>query len=433
MSPLPRTFDNTLTAGDLPQQTPPSSSSLVSIGMADASHEERKRMASANDHSVQSHSAPLTSGDEEEMEDDGSYVSHEISLDDDFRADGDLQSLVDSVLDPHAVDFQPLLTSLNGAAMTPSHSMHSMMSEYEEFGPHAHEMGGSDGGYASSLDLGQQLAFAAGNLRIMLSRGLGAMQRHGKYNGNRLLASMLEAISAVGSNGGGGRGSNGYHGNDLRGRILSLGRDAKIALIVLCAVFAIGVIGKFNSTSSSVGDVTLSIHSDADKFLNNLDLSVPNKSKIRLPRPYDVMANVADHPLAITETPVYWEIPRSGSTTMMNIAATCFAKVVASEVGELDGHATDAVSLLFLYFYRHKHMKHMHCVIEHLLTHFFQIPMHVHTDIANHRKGVRELRERGHNQAKWDSTCAETGIDPISNRRGYILSILLRDIVAIRS
>ena len=126
---------------------------------------------------------------------------------------------------------------------------------------------------------------------------------------------------------------------------MSLGRDAKIALIVLCAVFAIGIIGKFNSTSSSVGDVTLSIHSDADKFLKKLDLSVPNKSKIRLPRPYDAMANVADRPLAITDTPVYWEIPRSGSTTMMNIAATCFAKVVASEVGELDGHATDAVSL----------------------------------------------------------------------------------------
>jgi hypothetical protein len=178
----------------------------------------------------------------------------------------------------------------------------------------------------------------------MLSRGLGMMQRHGKHYGNRLLASMSEAISAVGSNDGGERGSNGYHGNDLRGRILSLGRDAKIALIVLCAVFAIGIIGKFNSTSS-VGDVTLSIHSDADKFLNNLDLSVPNKSKIRLPRPYDAMANVADRPLAITDTPVYWEIPRSGSTTMMNIAATCFAKVVASEVGELDGHATDAVSL----------------------------------------------------------------------------------------
>jgi len=347
MPPLPRTFDNTLTAGDLPRQTPPSSSSLVSVGMADdASHEERKRMTSANSNAAQSHAAPLTSGDDE-MEDDGSYVSHEISLDDgDFRADGDLQSLVDSVLDPHAVDFQPLLTSLNGAAMTPSHSMHSMMSEYEEFGPHAHEMGGSGGGgYASSLDLGQQLAIAAGYLRIMLSRGLGVMQRHGKHYGNRLLASMMEAINAVGSNGGGRRGSNNYHGNDLRGRILSLGRDAKIALIVLCAVFAMGIIGKFNSTSSSVGDVTLSIHSDADKFLDNLDLSVPNKSKIRLPRPYDAMANVADHPLAITDTPVYWEIPRSGSTTMMNIAATCFAKVVASEVGELDGHATDAVSL----------------------------------------------------------------------------------------
>ena len=432
MPPLPRTFDNALTAGDLRQQTPPSSSSLVSIGMADASHEERKRMTSANDHSVQSHSAPLTSGDEEEMEDDGSYVSHEISLDDDFRADGDLQSLVDSVLDPHAVDFQPLLTSLNGAAMTPSHSMHSMMSEYEEFGPHAHEMGGSGGGYASSLDLGQQLAFAAGHLRIMLSRGLGAMQRHGKYYGNRLSASMLEATSAVGSNGGGGgRGSNGYHGNDLRGRILSLGRDAKIALIVLCAVFAIGIIGKFNSTSSSVGDVTLSIHSDADKFLNDLDLSAPNKSKIRLPRPYDAMANVADRPLAITDTPVYWQIPRSGSSTMMNIVATCFAKVVASEVGELDGHATDAVSLLFLYFYRHKHMQHMHCVIEHLLIYSFQIPLN--TDTANHLKGVRELRERGHNQAKWDSACAETGIDSLSNRRGDILPVRLRDIVAIRS
>ena len=366
MPPLPRTFDNTLTAGDLPQQIPPSSSSLVSIGMTDASHEERKRMASANDHSVQSHSAPLTSRDEEEMEDDGSYVSHEISLDDDFRADGDLQSLVDSVLDPHAVDFQPLLTSLNGAAMTPSHSIHSMMSEYEEFGPHAHEMRGSGGGYASSLDLGQQLAFAAGHLRIMLSRGLGAMQRHGKHYGNRLLASVSESINAVGSNGGGGRGSNGYHGNDLRGRILSLGRDAKIALIVLCAVFAIGVIGKFNSTSSSVGDVTpLSIHSDADKFLNDLDLSVPNKSKIRLPRPYDAMANVADRPLAITDTPVYWEIPRSGSSTMMNIAATCFAKVVASEVGELDGHATDAVSICDLL------PPHIHINEGHALCHLF--------------------------------------------------------------
>lgn len=354
------------------------------------------------------------------LEDDGSCAEHDVPLDDDDHsgerrtaAVDDLQSLVDSVLDPHAVDFQPLVTSLNGAAMTPSidgsphvnshgnnganNSGHHVYaaSEYEAFGPHAHEMDGGGDLYndhdredhglivgflysclrgirllagdvlailrldacvdslSSALNMGQRLAFAAGYLRMMISRGLGAMRRYGKHYGNRIMDSLSRGIHAVGSGVGGGGGFNHNFGG-LRERILGLlsalpslfGRDAKIALILICSVVAMGIVGRINSHSSSPSsyEAKLSTHSDVDKLLPKLDLSVANPSNVRLPRAYEAMANVADRPLANTDTPVYWEIPRSGSTTMMNIAATCFAKVVASEVGELDGHATDQVS-----------------------------------------------------------------------------------------
>ena len=123
-----------------------------------------------------------------------------------------------------------------------------------------------------------------------------------------------------------------------------------MALIFACCVLAIRHASSSSSSGLSGGeDVRLSTYSDLDKLLPNLDLSVANPSNVRLPRPYEAMANVADRPLAITDTPVYWEIPRSGTTTMMNIAASCFAKVVASEVGELDGHATDEVSQSLCY------------------------------------------------------------------------------------
>lgn len=388
------------------------------------------------------------------LEDDGSCADQNVPLDDDSGNDGsaqtpprrcrgndrhdatgtatatadDLQTLVDSVLDPHAVDFQPLLTSLNGAAMTPSiagstHAFHSgrgthgnngdhrtggagAFSEYEQFGPHAHEMnGGNDffsGAYnndrdrgliigficsclrglkllvgdvlsicrldalfnslssslemyfkslSSSLDMGQRFAFAAGYLRMMITRGLGAMRRYGKHNGNRLMDSVSKGINAIACSGNGGDGGGGNNTFDgLRERVLGLlftpcSLVGRTALILVCSVMVMGVVGKLNlhfSTSSS-NDVKLSTQSDLDKLLSNIDLSVANPSNVRLPRSYEAMANVADQPLAITDTPVYWEIPRSGSTTMMNIAATCFAKVVASEIGELNGHATDAV------------------------------------------------------------------------------------------
>ena len=439
MPPLPRTYDNVLTAGDLP---PPSSSPTPSSCSSTSSRTARGRRAKQMP--MASPSSPTPS-----LEDDGSCAEHDVPLDDDsrnyngaatqtpprgnFRHDAagtgttgttadDLQSLVDSVLDPHAVDFQPLLTSLNGAAMTPSiagtdnnynNNNHndgaSAFSEYEQFGPHAHEMDGDgffSGAYnngtdrdrglivgfifsclrgikllvgdvlsicrldtyfnsflsflgtyinslSSSLDMGQRLVFAAGYLRMMISRGLGAMQRYGKHYGNKLMDSVSQGINAVGVSGSGSGGGGNNNSDGMRERITGLlsalpslvGRDAKIALILICSVVAMGIVGKLNThfSSPSSNDVKLSTHSDAEKLLSNIDLSVANPSNVRLPRPYEAMANVADRPLAITDTPVYWEIPRSGSTTMMNIAATCFAKVVASEVGELDGHATDAV------------------------------------------------------------------------------------------
>ena len=167
------------------------------------------------------------------------------------------------------------------------------------------------------------------------------------------MESVSQGINAVGVSGSGSGGGGNSNFNGMGERILGLlstlpslfRRDGKIALVLICSAVAMGIVGKLNSHFSSPPstDVQMSTHSDADKFLSNIDLSVANPSNVRLPRPYEAMANVADRPLAITDTPVYWEIPRSGSTTMMNIVASCFAKVVASEVGELDGHATDAV------------------------------------------------------------------------------------------
>ena len=344
---------------------------------------------------------------------DGSCAEHDVPLD--TTATDDLQCLVDSVLDPHAVDFQPMTPSVVGGTHynNNNHNGASAFSEYEHFGPHAHEMGGDGDGFisgtykndtgrdrdrglivgfivsclrglkllagdvlsicrldtyvnpflsflgtyfnsfSSSLDMGQRLAFAAGYLRMMISRGLGAMRRYGKYYGNKLMESVSQGINAVGVSGSGSGGGGNSNFDGMGERILGLlsnlpslfGRDGKIALVLICSVVPMGIVGKLNSHFSSPPstDVQMSTHSDADKFLSNIDLSVANPSNVWLPRPYEAMANVADRPLAITDTPVYWEIPRSGSTTMMNIVASCFAKVVASEVGELDGHATDAV------------------------------------------------------------------------------------------
>ena len=55
-------------------------------------------------------------------------------------------------------------------------------------------------------------------------------------------------------------------------------------------------------------------------------------------------------PMSLKETPMFWHIPRSGGTTIKTLLGTCLQQVVASEVGVMDGHDKDTVSLKFLLF-----------------------------------------------------------------------------------
>jgi len=55
----------------------------------------------------------------------------------------------------------------------------------------------------------------------------------------------------------------------------------------------------------------------------------------------DVFADIDDLPLELLDTPIFWHVPRSGGTSMKSIFASCLGKVIATEVGGLDEHRLD--------------------------------------------------------------------------------------------
>lgn len=57
-------------------------------------------------------------------------------------------------------------------------------------------------------------------------------------------------------------------------------------------------------------------------------------------------------PLADSDSPVFWHIPKAGGSTFKDIMGSCYRFILASEAGILEGHANDTVgSLFFRFFY----------------------------------------------------------------------------------
>ena len=52
-------------------------------------------------------------------------------------------------------------------------------------------------------------------------------------------------------------------------------------------------------------------------------------------------------PLQVDDLPVFWHIPRSGSSTVVEIMGQCHRFVMATDAGVRDGHDKDTVGALF--------------------------------------------------------------------------------------
>ena len=230
-------------------------------------------------------------------------------------------------IDPEAIDFQPLLVGPNGAAMTqPQHT------EYVDFGPHTED----SSSYATSTmrgiylllkdtavwfqDMSEWLMFVAGSSQLTKTEGFRNFKRSVRKSHLHSVASPSSRISDKIVRGGNGL---------LRATASTRFSFGCIALLL---VFVALVVGTLSS-------------GDESSFMNNDDIDLFAPSKISLPRNFRGMAEVTEGNLT-TGTPVYWMVPRSGSKTMANIVASCFGKIVASDVDDFDGRKNEEVRLL---------------------------------------------------------------------------------------
>ena len=88
-----------------------------------------------------------------------------------------------------------------------------------------------------------------------------------------------------------------------------------------------------NSTMTKGGINAKSMQTARSKSKNIL--SVPNMAygeKITLPSTVNVLANLME-PVATSDIPIFWHIPRSGGSTVKDITTSCLMLVQASQVG----------------------------------------------------------------------------------------------------
>eukprot|EP00979_Chaetoceros_neogracilis_P009814 scaffold2250_cov289-Chaetoceros_neogracile.AAC.5 len=261
----------------------------------------------------------------------------------------DIERVIDEI-DPDSCDFEPLTKSMNGAALTDlsihdqictsafnissSFDMETVGTRYEEEYEqcnHRHR--------ANHNTIFRKTVMA---VLSMLPR---SPQLYNKIR-NWIDTIAIHLYAPVNTNA----------KSKVQGgpRIKGLAELSEASAVMVCLVFAIviilsGIIGGLISHIIGTGpERKIAVVSQSFFYRHNrispqgVGLAPPIGTV--LPSPFidnDVFADVDDLPLEYLDTPIFWHIPRSAGTSMKTIFSSCLRKVIATEVGGLDGKGSD--------------------------------------------------------------------------------------------
>lgn len=196
-----------------------------------------------------------------------------------------------------AVDFQPLLTSMNGAAMTA-------------------DLSPPPNATSSNETYKNRISSLLSLIRLFIRRT--------------------------------------WHGCDsiFVNENVSMTSSVVICVIFFAVVVMAGLISDALSsiTNTSISNSKIELNGVSPINYNQMDRTSMSPQGIGLAPPIgtsvppsmrEVFSDVNDLPIELMDTAIFWHIPRSAGTTMKHVLATCLGRVITTELGGMDGHDLD--------------------------------------------------------------------------------------------
>ncbi len=268
------------------------------------------------------------------------------------KNDRDILIKMITQVDPESVDFEPLVTSVNGAAMTTPlpKSKYSLEENGSGEGFRHRNVSNGPGVHVEDEDSNHEMEklIADENHQINCERKI----RSAPAKLRAITLSLLpERVS-----------------------LFLVGHDASfMSSMAICFCFFIIVVlvatvsnayraitGDFLPSprySNSIFSRISALRGNMESMQNTEQISVSKQGVglappvgTRLPPALNVFANVDELPIELMDTAVYWHIPRSAGTTMKHVLATCLGRVITTEVGGTGGHNLDEVRNQLLLF-----------------------------------------------------------------------------------